>query len=195
VIIVTPHLVTPVAGEALALPTDRVRRDLQARRRHRILDRHHHGARAQAHRVAVQDGAGVDFLHVWREPWLNLPYARAPFGASAPMTPPAICGDYLQATESSLRDFVSEASQDIESRALLVQANNYGNGIVAHARQTEADLIVMGRKGPTNLRYVLLGSTAEQLLTISPTALLVVNPGLTACLVVEAMQPGSMLPF
>jgi nucleotide-binding universal stress UspA family protein len=131
---------------------------------------------AQAHRVAVQDGARVDFLHVWREPWLNLPYAHAPFGASVPMTPPAISGDYLQATESALRDFVSEASQDIESRALLLQATNYGNGIVAHARQTEADLIVMGRKGRTNLRYVLLGSTAEQLLTILPTALLVVNP-------------------
>ena len=131
---------------------------------------------AQAHRVAVQDGARVDFLHVWREPWLNLPYARAPFGASVPMTPPAISDDYLQATDTALRDFVSEASQDIESRALLVKATNYGNGIVAHARQTEADLIVIGRKGRTNLRYVLLGSTAEQLLSILPCALLVVNP-------------------
>jgi nucleotide-binding universal stress UspA family protein len=118
----------------------------------------------------------VDFLHVWREPWLNLPYAHTPFGASVPNTPPAISDDYLLATESALRDFVREASQDIESRVLLVQATNYGNGIVAHARQTEADLIVMGRKGRTNLRYVLLGSTAEQLLTILPTALLVVNP-------------------
>jgi len=30
---------------------------------------------SQAHRIAIQDGAKVDFLHGWQEPWLSTPYA------------------------------------------------------------------------------------------------------------------------
>jgi nucleotide-binding universal stress UspA family protein len=53
---------------------------------------------------------------------------------------------------------------------------NYGNGIAAHAEEVKADLIIVGHKGRTNLRYVLLGSTAERLLTQLPCSMLVVKP-------------------
>jgi len=126
----------------------------------------------QARRVAIQDGATVDFLHVWREPWLSMPYAfRAADEA-----------DFAEERQQVLRDtltqFVSETAPDIESNEVLVNALNYGNGITAYALEAKADLIVVGNKGRTNLRYVLLGSTAERLLTKLPCSLLVVKPTL-----------------
>lgn len=126
---------------------------------------------AQAHRLAVQDGARVDFFHVWQEPWLKLPYAYA-----VSLTVPAEFDEkYQQLLRASLKEFVSEAVRDIESSEVLVSATNYANGIATHAMEADADLIVIGAKGRTNLRYVLLGSTVEHLLTNLPCSLLVVK--------------------
>ncbi len=130
----------------------------------------------QARRAAVQDGAAVDFLHVWREPLLSLPYFPALFGASASPSPATFSDEHLKTLDATLREFVREASLGIQSRVVVVKATNHGNGILAHARRKGVDLIVMGRNGGANLRYLLLGSTAEQLLATVPCALLVVNP-------------------
>jgi len=41
---------------------------------------------------------------------------------------------------------------------------SYGQGIVQYAKEVKADLVILGTRGRTSLRYVLLGSTAERLL-------------------------------
>ena len=99
----------------------------------------------QAHRVAVQDGATVDFLHVWREPGLSLRYAFAPFGASVPEAASTISDEYLQALNATLCEFVREASVDIESCTHLVKASNYGNGNAEHVVRLVPCLILVIR--------------------------------------------------
>jgi universal stress protein E len=126
----------------------------------------------QARRVAVQDGATVDFLHVWHEPWLSMPYAFRPADGAE------FAEEREQVLRATLKQFVSETAPDIGSSEVLMNAPNYGNGITAYALEAKADLIVVGNKGRTNLRYVLLGSTAERLLTKLPCSLLVVKPTL-----------------
>jgi universal stress protein E len=124
----------------------------------------------QAHRVAVQDGARVDFLHVWQEPWLSTPYSYLASVAAE------FIKERQQHLRATLKQFVSETAPDIESSQVLVNEPNYANGIATHAEKAGADLIVIGAKGKTNLRYVLLGSTAERLLRNLPCSLLVVKP-------------------
>ncbi|HRH96160.1 MAG TPA: universal stress protein, partial [Prosthecobacter sp.] len=53
---------------------------------------------------------------------------------------------------------------------------NLGRGIADHAEKAAADLIILGALGRTNLRYLLLGSTAERVLTRLPCSVLVVKP-------------------
>jgi nucleotide-binding universal stress UspA family protein len=129
-----------------------------------------HEVAAQAHRVAVQDGAKVDFLHVWQEPWLSTPYAYLE----------TVAAEFIEERQrhlrASLTEFVKEEARDIESNEVLANEPNYANGIATHAEKTGADLIVIGAKGQTNLRYVLMGSTAERLLTRLPCSVLVVKP-------------------
>ena len=124
---------------------------------------------AQAHRIAVQDGSKVDFLHVWQEPWLSTPYAYLE----------AVAAEFIEERQQHLRttlkQFVTETASGIESNDVLVNEPNYANGIAAHAEKSKADLIVIGAKGKTNLRYVLLGSTAERLLTRFTCSVLVVK--------------------
>jgi nucleotide-binding universal stress UspA family protein len=63
----------------------------------------------------------------------------------------------------------------VTAKATLINGANHGKMIAEHAREVGADLIVVGNKGRTNLRYVLLGSTAERLLDHLPCSLLVVK--------------------
>jgi len=131
----------------------------------------------QAHSIARMDGAAVDFLRVWQEPWVAMAYP-SPFGdPGAPTlvyTPEEreVC---IQKLREELHAFVGAAAHGIESAEVLHEAPNHGNGIVAHAQECLADLIILGGKGRTNLHYVLLGSTAERLLTRLPCSLLAVK--------------------
>ena len=131
----------------------------------------------QAHSVARMDGAAVDFLHVWQEPWkvMLYPTPMADTGVPAVAYTPEEREACIKGLRQQLHEFVGTAAQGIESAEVLQEAPNFGNGIVTHAQESLADLIVVGGKGRTNLRYVLLGSTAERLLTRLPCSLLVVK--------------------
>lgn len=122
-----------------------------------------------SHRLAILDGTKVDFLHVWQEPWLLIPYAYLKAEAAAYRE------KHEQQLRANLKTFVSDASKGIDAYEVMVHATNHADGITAYSISTGADLIVIGGKGSTNLRYELLGSTAEHLLTMLPCSVLVVK--------------------
>jgi len=54
--------------------------------------------------------------------------------------------------------------------------DRWGRGIAAYAKEHRADLLVLGTQGKTNLRYALLGSTAERVLRELPCSALAAKP-------------------
>lgn len=127
--------------------------------------------------VARMDGAAVDFVHVWQEPWIALAYPT-PFAETsmpAGMYTPDDREAFIQGIRDHLHEFVGDAAKGIESTEVLHEAFSHGNGIAEQAQESQADLIIIGGKGRTNLHYVLLGSTAERLITRLPCSLLVVK--------------------
>ncbi|MCF7786852.1 MAG: universal stress protein [Prosthecobacter sp.] len=134
---------------------------------------------AAARRIAIKDSASVDFLHVWQEPWI-VP-TRGAFVES--VYPSLVFTEnereaHIKNLRQGLHDFIGAAAEGITAGEVLHEAMNYGNGIAAHAQECKADLIIMGGKGRTNLRYMLMGSTAERLLTRLPCSILIVKPTL-----------------
>lgn len=131
----------------------------------------------QAHRMALQHRAAVDFLHVWKEPWV-VGYDDAFF---APSSYPVVIFTqeerrlHIGNLREQLHRQVAEAALDIPCAELLQEATSPGAGIAEHAQACHADLIVLGSKGSRNLRDVLLGSTAERVLHRTPCSLLVVR--------------------
>lgn len=135
---------------------------------------------AAARRIALKDSASVDFLHVWQEPWIAAPRGDLWMESTYPVL--VFTTEERQAHMENLRrelhEFVKDAAQGIPAAEVLQEAVNCGNGIAAHAQECHADLVIVGGKGRTNLRYVLMGSTAERLLTRLPCSVLVVKPEL-----------------
>jgi len=126
-------------------------------------------ATGQSVAQAGQHGSQVHFLHVFQGPWRRLRYL-----APTPGTSPDFEKQYRAALEGRLREFVGQVDSP-EPRFALYEATNHGHGIAEFARQVRADLILLGTRGRTNLKYLLLGSTVERLLREVPCSVLAVR--------------------
>jgi universal stress protein E len=128
---------------------------------------------AQAWRVAGRDGAEVHLLHVFQPEWR----------VWTSMTDLPALGDfeksYRALLEGNLRQFAA-ASPDANPILSVTPAKTPGHGIAEYCRDVNADLVILGSKGRTNLKYVLLGSTVERLLKELPCSALVVRPAIGA---------------
>lgn len=125
-----------------------------------------------AARLATQDGAALHILHVFEAPWTRLSY-------EGPAAAAALQKEYRDGLERRLREFAATLGRGLDYlKPVYAVADDQGHrtGIVEYARRVNADLIVMGTRGRTNLRDVLLGSTAERTLRQSPCSVLAVKP-------------------
>jgi len=81
----------------------------------------------------------------------------------------------LEDAESRLSELMSSISKEIpEATARIRQGNPYEE-ILAAARESEVDLIVMGTHGRTGLSRAVLGSVAEKVVRLSPVPVLTVR--------------------
>ncbi len=124
---------------------------------------------AQALHVADQDQAELHLLHVFRAEWQIWNFHQ-------PM--PALSEfekNYRAIMENNLRHFVAVPPRIMASYSVTA-AETHGAGIADYAHRVGADLVVLGSKGRTNLKYVLLGSTVERMLKKIASSVLVVRP-------------------
>ncbi len=128
----------------------------------------------RAAHVAAQDSAELHVLHVFAAPWHRLHY-KAP----EPMAPPHLQKQYRDGLERRLAEFARPALEShagLKVRTVCYDYNGHRSGIVEYAKSVAADLIVLGTRGRTNLRDLLLGSTAEKALGESHCSILAVKP-------------------
>lgn len=64
----------------------------------------------------------------------------------------------------------------IRTEHVVLDDQGHRSGIVDHAQEVRADLIVLGTRGRTNLRDVVQGTTAEKVLRESSCWVLAVKP-------------------
>ena len=67
---------------------------------------------------------------------------------------------------------VAEEGTDVEGRAVMDYASR---AILDEAERLPADLIVMGTRGLTGLKHVLVGSTAERIVRLAACPVLTVK--------------------
>lgn len=124
----------------------------------------------QALHVATADRSQLHFLHLFDPPWRRLSYLRP-----LPEAAPDFMAQYRDTLRYKLENFVG-GTGGLNVRYDLHESASTGAGIAEFARLLHADLIVLGTRGQTNLKYVLLGSTAERLLRDVPCSVLAIKP-------------------
>jgi nucleotide-binding universal stress UspA family protein len=125
---------------------------------------------AQAGRVAAFEGGDVAAVHVFLPPW-----RRFGFRMNSPADSVAFAAAYAQRLMRKLREFVGEIP-GVPVTCHLIEAADRGRALADFATRRKAHLVIVGRRGLTNLKYVLLGSTAELLARNFAGSLLVIPP-------------------
>lgn len=142
-------------------------------------------------RVAQRDKSALRIMHVATPPRLDMAYAGHPLGIW-PGQPVEIMGmwnDYRSSLQPQLEKFVEPLKHEMSALNVtldITEHEHYGRGITAYAKEHKAELLVLGNQGRTNLRYALLGSTAERALAELPCSALVVKPAEIAAAPAEA---------
>lgn len=131
-------------------------------------------ARALRHaaRIASAGVTQLHVLHVMQAPWRQLPRVTQ-------LGPVELSASYAKAAALQLEEFARanlEPFGIIPARCDIFDEARHRSGIVAYAQQVGADLIALGTRGRSNLREVLLGSTAERTLKYSTSSILAVKP-------------------
>jgi universal stress protein E len=123
---------------------------------------------------ASLDSGTLHVVHCFDAPWHHLHY-KAP----TPEADPSFQRQFRDTLRRRLEAFVASISPPLPADRMhtaLHDARTHRSGLVHYAAQAKADLIVVGTRGRTNLRNVLLGSTAEKALIESRCSVLSVKP-------------------
>lgn len=112
--------------------------------------------------LAKQLGASVTFLHTYQLAGVSSP------GSALGMTVAKECVDELEA-------FVASLSLDGVPVEKRVRIGPPYSEIGAEAKESGAELIVMGTTGKTGLEHFLLGSVAERVVQTAPVPVLTVR--------------------
>ena len=128
----------------------------------------------QAVRIGAQDGAAVQVLTVYDDPWC---------GVAIPMQIQTNMPDfpvrYARAVEDRLRAFCEPLAHELGALKAgyhVRKAQNHGEGIIAFIQSAGCDLAVLGTRGRANLRDFFWGSTAERVVRDCPCSVLAVKP-------------------
>lgn len=125
--------------------------------------------------IAKQDGANLRLIHVYHPPI----YADTGIGWLGPAFPVNDVPDVDKKLKNKLHNIAMDIGTvydlpDISTRLL----RNFSpvEGIYNSLREVEADLCVLCTRGRTGLKKLLLGTTAESIINMSPCSTLVVKP-------------------
>lgn len=125
--------------------------------------------------IAQQDGGSVDCLHVYQSALaMSLDY-----GGFAPSLPATIDPEAVENWRKDLDTFLAPLTKeagDVQVSALIKERVNIREAILDHVSETHATLVVLGTRGKTGLRELLIGTTAEKIVQNAPCSILAVKP-------------------
>jgi len=120
--------------------------------------------------LATKYGSDVSIVHVYSSPMIG-------FGAASGMPIPDY-RDLEDAAKDSGQKVLSRGLQladdgGVKARGELLQASSVVEALVEYATNEKADLIVVGTRGMTGFKKLILGSVSSGLVSHSPCPVLV----------------------
>ncbi len=130
------------------------------------------------HRAAVlasQDQARLKLIHVYRPP-VYTESEMGWLGPAFPITQEESIEDSLTERVSGFAKRIAEQYELKEVSGEVVTSHSIHRGIWQALKDMEADLVVLGTRGRTGFKSLLLGTTAEGLINHTPCSALTIKP-------------------
>lgn len=124
--------------------------------------------------LAEDEGARLDCLHVYQSALaLSMDY-----GGLMPALP-LPSNETPEVWQKELDAFLEpllRTAKGLKTSALVMESLNIREAIYEHLRETKSDLVVLGTRGKSDLRALIMGTTAEKVVTHAPCSVLAVKP-------------------
>lgn len=111
-------------------------------------------------------------VHVFAPPPLH-------YQAPTPQASPTYQRQFQAALRQRLEALVAEQRKlvgDVQVTCELYEHTSHGQGLIDYATERKIDVVVLGTLGRSNLKTLLLGSTAERVVRETPCSVLAVPP-------------------
>lgn len=126
--------------------------------------------------IARQDRAEVEFLFVFQP----ISEMTGDLAAFVQIMPPVNNLDYRKTAEKDLEVFLKpylEENDDLQFQTTVIESSRVSDAIIERANDCAADLVILGTRGRTGLkRLLLMGTTAERIVAGAPCSVLTVKP-------------------
>jgi universal stress protein E len=132
-------------------------------------------AAQRAVQIAEMECAKVDCLYVYQSALaMSLDYGGI-------MPPLSIGADDETLTHwknelAAFAKMISTAAPNVQIATNVLERINIREAILNHVCETHADLVVLGKRGKSGLREMLIGTTAERIVAHAPCSILAVKP-------------------
>ena len=133
---------------------------------------------ALAVRHAIQmakiEGAALDFLHVYASP-----FTYRDSGTGYYVSGLANSEDFERIMKQNLSNYLTAFQRDFKGLSVTQTVRDRlsaGQGIIDRLREVQGDLLVLGTRGRSGWKKLLLGTTAEHIVHRAPCSVLAVKP-------------------
>jgi nucleotide-binding universal stress UspA family protein len=126
--------------------------------------------------IARTTKAAINIINVVSYQPVYIPVQHTDFPASNYLLPPDIFSNYsseINIQLKNIRESKSARGQKIITE--VVQGANIFDAIIEYSEKKHADMIIMGTKGNTDLKDIMIGSNAERVIRYSKLPVMVVS--------------------
>ena len=135
-----------------------------------------HLAAERAVEIALQDGSSLEFLHVFTVPIMDDGGYLGPGSFMPAIDIGPLIADANEKLELWANKILGDRRDQLTITTTVKEGISASTILINHLHETEADLAVLGTRGRTGLRRLLLGTTAERLIHEAPCSTLAVKP-------------------
>lgn len=125
--------------------------------------------------VAEQSAGKLELLHIFLSPLMAATDSYG-LGPALPMIDAAETQRILEKKLTALADRLGEAYPSVEITSTVREGVSISRTAIDHLTECSADLVVLGTRGRTGLKSLLMGTTAEKLIHETPCSALAVKP-------------------
>jgi nucleotide-binding universal stress UspA family protein len=125
--------------------------------------------------IAQFEKASVDCIHIYQSASaMSMDYGG--FAASMPILSDAHAVEFWQ---SDLGHFVTplqSETPEVSVKTIVIERLNIREAVLDHVTESHADLVVLGTRGNSGLRELLMGTTAERIVAYAACSVLAIKP-------------------
>jgi nucleotide-binding universal stress UspA family protein len=127
--------------------------------------------------IADSEKASLDCIHVYQSA-ISMSMEYGGFTGAMPISVDAHTLDVWKSELNHLVQPLQISAPAVSVKTSVIERVNIREAVLDHVKESHADLVVLGTRGKSGLRELLMGTTAERIVADAPCSVFAIKPAL-----------------